>query len=198
MENIAGIILSAGASSRMGQPKALLPYKNTSILEHTISVQKEAGLNPIIVVLGAHIKPLDSISENMGAKVVYNKEWNLGQQSSLKAGLRAIPEEVNTIVVSLIDHPGVQSETINKLVSASLEMGDCIIQPLYKSKTGHPLILKGKIIDILRNSPIVDGGVKTIISENSDMIKQISVDDQAILMDIDTIEMYNKLLESEL
>ena len=196
MVKAAGIILSAGESSRMGMPKALLPYKNTSILEHVIFTQIESGLDPIIVVLGAHTQPLDKIAENARAKVVYNKEWKKGQQSSLNAGLNAIPENVNTIVVSLIDHPGVLPGTISKLIAATHEVDDCIIQPVFNSRPGHPLVLKGRIINIIKKYPLVDGGTKTVISEHSNMIRKILVDDQAILEDIDTIELYNECMKN--
>ena len=182
---ISGIILSAGASTRMGSHKALLKIQNKTFLDIAIENQIQSGADPVVVILGALIEPLKQIAEKHQAQIAINQNWEKGQQSSLKIGLASLPE--NTLaIVSLIDHPKVSLETYKLLVEKAQDFNDVIIQPTFQQKTGHPLILKGHPVDLLKTHPLIEGGTKKVLESIQNLIIKVEVSDPFILQDLDT------------
>ncbi|RPJ45469.1 MAG: hypothetical protein EHM19_05345, partial [Candidatus Latescibacterota bacterium] len=118
---IAAIILAAGASSRMGRPKALLPLGGRTCLERVIGTCRGAGLSPIHVVVGSRggLLAAACASESPGAHpratAVWNDRFPEGQVTSLQAGIRSLPPNTAGALLFAVDHPLVRAETVQRL-----------------------------------------------------------------------------------
>jgi molybdenum cofactor cytidylyltransferase len=141
--NAAGLILSAGESRRMGSPKALLLYQGETFLDGLIARFSEVCA-PVIVVLGhdeAAIRARLRLAER--AVFVTNPEYRNGQLSSMQCGLRAVPEGVEGILFTLVDHPCVRSETLRALLAPPAAL---IVKPRYEGRSGHPVFFSRSLV----------------------------------------------------
>jgi len=192
---IQGVILSAGKSERIGFPKALLEIEGERFVDFIIKRMREAGIRDIIVVLGEDI---DLIKRNakLDAKVLYNRNWEEGQISSLRIAIRNMDREKEAVIFTLVDHPLVKSSTYLKLVSIWKENKDKIVIPLYNGRKGHPTIFPRKFFnDILFKE--LKNGARSIIRENIESVRYVVVDDEGIIIDIDTISDYKRFIKRE-
>lgn len=116
---VGAVILAAGASSRMGSPKALLPWEGTSFVAHVTDVAREAGLDPVVVVTGAEHAGIVTALEGRGADCIENAGWREGMASSLRAGADAgFGRGCDALVVLLADQPEVTADHLTRLVQA--------------------------------------------------------------------------------
>ena len=136
---ITCILLSAGLSQRFGSPKALAQLNNKPIIEHLQHMLLETRTDEIIVVLGAYaeqIKPY--LLNHKHVKFVYNKDYNFGQTSSFKAGLRAISDDVQGILLLPVDHPLIRPQTVDQIIECFLNDPSKIVLPAFEGRKGHP------------------------------------------------------------
>ena len=192
---IASIILAAGASSRMGTPKALLDYHGETFLDRLIRVMGLAT-DPVIVVLGYHAARIRSATRR-AATFAINPAPDRGQLSSLQTGLAALPGEVQGFAFIPMDCPVVQEETVARL-AAALESRDAetlFVIPRRGDKRGHPVFAARQIADELLALP-GDGQARDVVHRYVSRTRYIDVDDSGILADIDDPEAYRKLLEA--
>jgi CTP:molybdopterin cytidylyltransferase MocA len=186
--NSAGLILAAGESRRMGTPKALLDYRGETFLNRLVRLFS-AKSSPVIVVLGAGA---DSISVPAAARAVVNRDWPLGQTTSMQCGLRALPPEADGVLFTLVDHPAVSAATVDALLSAS---GRLRI-PRFDGRRGHPIWFSRDLIpEILAVPP--DGAARDAIRSYYPEATFLDVDDPGVLADIDDRAAYRALLEAE-
>ncbi len=138
---IAGIVLAAGTSRRLGQPKQLLPLGGGTVLGRTLATAL-ASLDRAVVVLGAHADVIRSGVDLRGAEVVVNGEYATGQASSLCAGIVAMAEDaaVEAAVVLLGDQPLVRAEAITALVTHWRQTGAATVVPVYGERRGNPVL----------------------------------------------------------
>src|SRR5467141_3728923 len=113
---LAAVILSGGASSRMGSPKALVPFQGRPFLEHLLEVTAHREIGVRRVVLGAHAEPIAKAVNLKADEIVINHEWEKGQLSSIQAALRSLPPGTDGILLCLIDHPLVSSLLVQDLI----------------------------------------------------------------------------------
>jgi len=137
--NVAIIILAAGASTRMGKPKQLLPYQGSSLLKHTIESAIASVCKPVIVVLGANAQQIRSEVTQPSVQVVENPQWNLGMSASIRRGILSL-ESVDAAVIAVCDQPFLSSEIINILVEAYHSTGKPIIASQYAETLGVPAL----------------------------------------------------------
>src|SRR5215468_1043707 len=142
---LAAVILSGGASSRMGSPKALLPYQGRPFLEHLLEVTRHPRIGVRRVVLGAHAEPIAKAIHLNADEVVINDQWDTGQLTSIHAALRSLPDDTDGILLCLIDHPLISGELVNDLVEHFLRAGKSIVLPLYQGRRGHPVIFSSAL-----------------------------------------------------
>ena len=117
IENVAAVILAAGASRRLGEPKQLVRLEQETLLERTVRVAAEAGCSPILVVLGASSEAILAQSSLAPAQIVLNLEWEEGMASSIRAGIRALSPEVQAVLLLTCDQPTVTPEHLRRLAS---------------------------------------------------------------------------------
>ena len=90
MKRVAAIIIAAGSSSRLGQPKQLLALDGEMLLQRTVRIAREAGAAPVLVVLGAHREEIEARVDLSGTSIVLNRDWEEGMASSIRAGVEAL------------------------------------------------------------------------------------------------------------
>lgn len=187
----AGIILAAGESSRMGRDKALLPYAGSTFVEHLLSLYLPR-VSPVVVVLGHHADEIRSrLGERSGLRFAINTAYRSGQLSSLQAGIRALHPETAAALVTLVDHPGVAGETLDRLLASP---GPLVI-PVYRGRRGHPVLFSRPLLDELLALP-ADGSAKAVVRSHLAEAVQLEVEDPGVLGDVDTPEDYEGLLSA--
>ena len=185
----AGVILAAGRSSRMGRDKALLPYGDSTFLGSLVSVFRQC-CEPVVVVLGHHAEAIRPAAA--GAQVVVNEDYDRGMLSSLQTGLRVLPEDVEAAAFTLVDHPGLKVETLERLMAASDASGALLTLPTYKGKRGHPALIRPKLIGELLALP-AEASPKGVLRGRYSEAVFVEVDDSAVVADIDRPEELEKL-----
>ncbi len=183
----AGVILAAGESSRMGRDKALLPYANTTFLEHLIQLFL-SHVSPVVVVLGHHADLIRAALPSLpGLEIVVNPNYPAGQLSSLQTGLRTVTAD--SVLLTLVDHPAVAGSTLDRLLAHPHAP---LVIPRYRNRRGHPILLAGGLIgEILALPP--EATAKQVIHSHLSEAILLDLDDPGILRDIDTPEDYRTL-----
>jgi molybdenum cofactor cytidylyltransferase len=189
---ISGLVLGAGASSRFGQPKQLLPFKGTTLLGWVIArAEESAALDEVIVVLGRAADEIRARVDFGGAKVVLNPVFGEGCASSYRAGIGALRPESDAIMIILGDQPGVDPETINRVAEEWRQRDKVIALASYRGRRGHPMIFARPLFDKL----VVLHGDKAawkLVDANPDLVCEVPFD-RPFPEDIDTREDYERL-----
>ena len=193
---IAGIILAAGASSRMGSPKALLEYRGETFIQRLVRVLS-AVCDPVIVVLGYHAETLRSAVRD--ATIVVNPAPERGQLSSLQTGLAAMPADIEGFLFTPVDSPAVEIATVERLASEfrRRDPAKLLVIPRFEGKRGHPVFATRAIADELSALPLT-AQARDVIRGHVAQTLYIDVDDPGILTDIDDREAYRRLSEAAL
>lgn len=188
--NAAAIILAAGESRRMGRPKALLPFRGGTFLS-AIAENLGRRCSPVIAVFGFDAAEV-SRSAPAGVLAVENPDYQQGMLTSLKAGLRAMPETCGAAVFTLVDHPAVSFGTVDRV----MESAATIAIPRFDGRRGHPVLIRGAIAQEFLHEALTSK-VRDVIDRHAHEIEYIEVDDPGISDDIDDPVLYRKLLERE-
>src|SRR5579884_3181095 len=140
----AGLLLAAGLSTRMGQPKPLLPWDGTTLIEYQIRQLQAGGCATIIAVLGHRADEVRPYAERAGAHVVVNAAYREGRAGSVRAGAQALTAGTKAIVILNVDQPR-PAAVIRALIGAHLRGGNLITVPVYQGRRGHPAVLAGSL-----------------------------------------------------
>lgn len=194
-KNIATLIMAAGSSSRMGEPKQLLKWKDTTLIETAISTVLELHCANIMVILGAHYHKIKPIIENYAVKTVYNKNWKKGLGNSIAFGVNHIKNnyQVEGVLVVLADQPLIHSTYLKGILDIFETDKNQIIATNYQNrKLGVPALFDKSYFQELSS---IDGdkGAKSILEKYSDVV--ITTTLATNVFDIDTEEDYKKLKE---
>src|SRR3954465_11867340 len=134
--SVAGLVLAAGGSSRMGQPKQTLPYDGTTILGRVLDNARACGFDQLLVALGGEAGHVLANVDLTGAGVVHNPEYEEGCSSSIAAGLRSVDPRCDVLVLLLGDQPGVTPTSVRMLLAR--RHGAPIAVSRYEDGIGHP------------------------------------------------------------
>lgn len=152
---MGGLVLAAGAGSRMGyRPKCLMQLDGISLLERQLQALALLGLAPVAVVLGHHAQRIlqDGALTRWAAQAVFNPRPDDGHVSSLRAGLRALPPGLDAVMVALADQPLIHAQALQDLLQAFAQRpaGTQMVQPSVQGWPGNPVVFSGKVVaDIL-------------------------------------------------
>jgi molybdenum cofactor cytidylyltransferase len=189
---IAGVVLAAGDSSRMGRPKQLLKYDCVSLLRRTALAAVESGLDPLVVALGANSSLLVDDIQDLPLQIVVNDRWESGLGSSIRTGVGAIRSvELDAVAILLSDQPFVTSALIRRLIEAYLSSDAPIVASRYANTLGVPALFDRMLLPSLAEIPD-DGGAKHLIASVGDAV--IAVDFPEGAWDLDTPEDYERLI----
>jgi molybdenum cofactor cytidylyltransferase len=192
--SFAGVILAAGASSRMGRDKALLPWLGGTFLSAAIrALQRETEL--VIVVAGQNSQKLEPVVYANAAFLVVNPHPELGQLSSLQVGLEEVLNRGrDAAVVTLVDRPAARAETIEQLKEAFLGAGDqtWAAVPEYGGKHGHPIVIGREMMQAFLRAPATSTA-RDVEHAHQQNIMYVPVDDPLVAVNVNTEEDYEKL-----
>lgn len=193
---IRAVILAAGASSRMGRAKSVLPLGSTgeTVISRGIRVLLDSGLPAVTVVAGPHIDAIRSAlpSNDRRIRILEHPGWAQGQLSSLIAGLDAVDDpQLEALLVTLVDVPLVRSATVRALVAAWRSARAPIVRPADGARHGHPVIFDRSVFAELRAAdPSV--GAKAVFAAHRTQVLDVPVNDEGAFLDLDTPEEYER------
>jgi len=176
---VAGVLLAAGEGSRFGRPKALVELDGQTLAERGVKTLLAGGADPIFVVTGAAAVELD------GVHTVYNQQWRTGMGSSLRAALRALPQDVDAVVVALADQPLVGAEAVARLITA-YRAGATVAVAAYEGKPRNPVLLAREHWPEVIATATGDQGARAFLRARPDLITLIECADTGRPDDIDT------------
>lgn len=192
----AAVILAAGASERMGRPKALLDIRGETFLDRLIRVFAAAGASPV-VVLGNDAERIAAASRLAAtAMLVLNPHPELGQMSSLRCGLQGAPAHADLVFFTPVDSPGVQADTILRLREAWESGGrPPVVTPRHSGRNGHPVGVRRDVCrELLASGP--ESTARDILARHRDATLRVDVEDAAVLWDLDDEDALRSALQA--
>lgn len=196
---VSAVVLAAGRSERMGEPKQMLRLGSRSMLEQTLENVRASGVDEIVLVLGFASEAIRrELSESLldGVRVVVNEKYESGMASSLRAGLTAVSPAMKAALIVLADQPSVRSETMGHIIDAYCESAAKIVVPYYKGRRGNPVLLDRSVFS---EAMALEGdvGCRAIFAKHPEAMASVEVDDPAILADIDTRDDYERVYPTQ-
>ena len=186
------VILAAGESSRLGEPKQLLNFEGRSLLRRTVETALASSCAPVVVIVGSQGERMRSEISGLPLRIVQNDDWSLGLSTSVRAGLEALENEVDAIVFVPCDQPALDAVMVNRLVAAHEKSGTPIVVSEYGGVWGAPMLFARSLWGEL-NALQGDRGAQSVAHRHADKVECVPFPEGAC--DIDTPADYQALLE---
>jgi molybdenum cofactor cytidylyltransferase len=179
---LAAAILAAGQSKRMGQPKALVPFRGSTFVEHLIAATRHARVGITRVVLGAGAEGIRAQLKIDPTWIVVNLDWPKGQLSSIHAAIRSLPVGATEgILVCPVDHPLISARLVADLIAAFDSSGKLIVLPKYGGRRGHPVIFRTGLYEELLAAPAEVGARQVVWNHAADVMEVETAEEGVIL-----------------
>ncbi|MEU6730535.1 nucleotidyltransferase family protein [Nonomuraea wenchangensis] len=173
---MAGLLLAAGRGERLGTPKALVEYDGERLLDRGVRLLAEGGCHPVVVVLGA------ADAQVRGAVAVRNPGWASGMGSSLRAGLAALPEEAEGVVIALVDQPLIRPGAVRALIEARAGLAVAT----YGGRRRNPVLIAREHFAEVAERAVGDVGARAFIKAHPELVTEVPCDGHGDPADIDT------------
>jgi CTP:molybdopterin cytidylyltransferase MocA len=180
----------------MGAPKALIPCRGRTFLEHLLDAARHPRISPVLVVLGPHADQIRKQVALDPASVVINPDWELGQLSSIQAAVRhlqAAPEETDGLMLFLVDHPLISAALVDRLVAEFYRSGRAIVLPTFQGRRGHPVIFARQLYDELLAAPL-DKGARTVVWAHAKEVLEVPTEEEGVVMNLNDPETFRRAL----
>lgn len=178
---LAAVILSGGASSRMGSPKALLPYQGRPFLEHLLGVTRHPKIGVRRVVLGAHAEPIGKAIALNPEEVVVNGDWEQGQLSSIRTALRSLPAATDGMMLCLVDHPLISAALVDGLIEQFYATRPPVVLPVFEGRRGHPVIFSSALYEELEKAPLEVGARNVVWAHRTEVSEYITAEEGCVV-----------------
>jgi molybdenum cofactor cytidylyltransferase len=194
--NIAAIILAAGRSTRMGDANKLLAdVGGKPMVRHAVEAALASQARPVLVVTGHQANEVQAALDGLDVTFVANPDFAMGLSSSLKAGIRALPEEPAGTLVLLGDMPRIEAAHLDAMIAAfSSEAGLAIVVPVHQGRRGNPVLWPA---DLFAEMLALDGdvGARGLMAKHAVRVHEIDLGTDAVFMDVDTPDALARLRE---
>jgi molybdenum cofactor cytidylyltransferase len=195
-QRIGAIILAAGESRRMGEPKLLLPWGEKTIVRQVAEQVVASGVYETLVIAGRWDKEIRAQLSDLPVQVLYNSEFESGEMlSSLKLGLESLWHTSDASMIVLGDQPLIRLDTIRDVMGAYFEGKGRIVAPSYENRRGHPIVIDRAFWGSIMKLP-PDAAPRDVIRAHDDEIYHLVVDTDSVLRDIDTPDDYQRAIAS--
>ena len=196
---IVAVVLSAGESSRMGRPKALLPIAGQTFIEKIVAALGAAGIEQIAVVLGFNAETMREKIAHLPVTVLVNADYRKGQLSSLQVAVRHLlaDETCHGMLVHLVDHPYIDSGLVKRLLERFDAGGKLIVVPRFHGKRGHPVIFARSLFGELLSAPLGSRARKPWSTRHRADTLGDRDRRSGITFDIDTPELYRQYVKGD-
>jgi molybdenum cofactor cytidylyltransferase len=178
----AGIILAAGGSERLGEPKQLLAWRGRPFVAQVAETALVAGLDPVIVVTGAYQPEVETALVNLPVQCVFNPDWASGQASSLKAGLETLPDDCDRALFLLSDQPQITVPMVRQLIERHNTVRGPITAPMTRERRGNPVLFARETFGALEKVRGDQGGRAVFNAFKVDYLPWV---DERALLDVD-------------
>ena len=190
---ISAIILAAGESRRMKEPKPLMNWGDSNLINYQISVLENPKVEEIIIVLGSRADEISNSISETKFRVVENKDFKLGKTTSIIKGLNSISNTNNDVLILACDQPRTK-DLVGKVIDFHLELAHVkkITMPIYQKKSGHPIIFSNLFFKDLLAIKEATQGIRQIIKENEGSVYKYETSDESATVDLNTPDQYKQ------
>ena len=171
---ISSIVLAAGMSTRMGQPKALLDWGGEPLINYQVRQLREAGCDEVIVVLGHQSDAIQRQMRDANCRVMFNARHQFGRAGSLRIGAKAVNRDAEAIVIINVDQPRPAS-LIKALIDAH-KAESAATQPTFAGRHGHPVVVAGRLRDELMAADDATGGLQGVLAAHDGELASVPCD----------------------
>ncbi len=189
---ISGIVLAAGSSSRLGQPKQLLDFEGRPLLQYAIDAMEQSGLYDVVVVLGHRADEVaDAVEAGPDTRIVVNPDYAQGQATSLRTGLKAVDERSEAAMVILGDQPAVNALMVRTIAETYQATGGKVVQATFGGKPNHPTLFDRELWPALQAIE-GDKGAREVLGKHPEWVVRVEFGGE-LPSDLDTWEDYERL-----
>lgn len=189
---ISAVLLAAGESTRMGKLKALLPWRDVTLLEHQVATLLHAGVQEVIVVLGYKAETLRPLVERYPqAKPVLNLRYRTGKSSSVRAGLRQVSPGADAVLVLAVDQPR-DHEVVRGVIEAHRSSRTLITYPAHAGKGGHPIIFSASLLPEMLRVSEAKQGLREVVERHRSRVHKVELGTSEVLLDLNRPEDYER------
>jgi molybdenum cofactor cytidylyltransferase len=188
-KGIWALILAAGESKRMNQPKLVMPFGDNTIIENVIGNIPGELVEGKIIVLGAWMNEIQGVIGGLDLLQVYNEDYKKGMLSSVRCGVRALPSGAEAVIIYPGDQPGIAPGVSLALIRARRKSGKGILISVHGEKRGHPILIDKKYFYEI-NTLNDERGLRELSSKHPDDVLEVKTRSKIVLRDIDTPEDY--------
>ena len=190
---VAGVVLAAGLSTRLGRPKQLLDVCGEPLVRRITRIALASSLDTVTVVTGNAAGTIMPLLDDLGVVIAFNSDFASGQASSIKAGLRAIPADADAALILLVDQPTITPEILNRVIEFFRHKRSAVVQARYTGGvTGHPVLFSRKLFPELMTVTGDEGG-RTVVRDHRGSVRYVDFDCEPP-HDIDTDADYELML----
>ena len=192
MGQVAGVVLAAGDSTRVGKPKQLLDWGGTPLITHAARTAIAAGLSPVVVVLGCEAEAVSAAVRGLPVQLSMNWRWKDGMSTSVQTGLAALSPSVEAAVFLPCDQPLITPNHLRLMTASFLEASARIVYSSHAGQRSSPTLFERSLFEELA-SVTGDQGGRALIEQHAQDSVAVETANPEMLADIDTVEEYNRL-----
>jgi len=203
---VSAVVLAAGMSTRMGQNKLLLNFREKPLIVHAVDTLLASDIDEVIVVLGHETERMrDQLERSIGlankaapekpVRLVQNPDYQNGLSTSVRTGVEAVSGQANGIMIYLADQPLLEPEDVNRIVAgfaAAKEVNKSIVVPFFRGERGNPVILDASLRDSILGI-VGDVGCKGVIKRYPEKVYAIEMENDHVVRDMDDVQAYQRL-----